>query len=133
MAHIFWNCEIMKEFWRAIQGLIQKVMQVTVEFSPILFLLHGSDLSLRAYKNSALPHYINAAHALITAKWKDTTPLTILNWIGWVNEVMVVKSLITAREGRSDRHEHIWTSWKAFQTSSKYSELTRQTEVRGSV
>lgn len=67
MAHIWWECPKIKKCWTEVLLQIKDITNITVEIpeDPWVCLFHGTENPIKHYKNSMMPHLMNAVKRLI--------------------------------------------------------------------
>lgn len=71
LAHIWWECpKIKKGYWQEILQLINKVTNREILEDPWMCLFHGTENSIKQYKESVIPHLMNAAKSQIPKRWQ---------------------------------------------------------------
>lgn len=70
LAHIWWDCPKVKKYWKEVLSLIKEHMTIEVPEDPLHGLFHSIKTPINQYKNSLLPHLINAAKCLIPQHWQ---------------------------------------------------------------
>lgn len=58
MAHIWWDCPIIKEFWKQILQLIKEITNKEILEDPWACFFHGSAESIKQYKTSIAPDFV---------------------------------------------------------------------------
>lgn len=87
MAHIWWDCPIIKEFWKEILQLIKEITNKEIPEDPWTCLFHGTAESAKQYKTSIVPILLNAAKSQIPKNWQIMERPKIRDWIFCVNEI----------------------------------------------
>lgn len=67
-------------FWEEITPWIEKISNKFIEPSPVNFLFNGITGATKSYKNSVIPHLLNAAKRLIARHWKEAICPTLGEW-----------------------------------------------------
>lgn len=75
MAHIWWDCPKIKNYLSDILQLIKEITKRQILEDPWMCLLHGTESSIKPYKESVIPHLINAAKGLIPRHWQERESL----------------------------------------------------------
>lgn len=116
MAHIWWECSIIKEFWKEVLQIIKNVTNKEIPEDPWICLFHGTESSIRQYKTSIIPILVNAAKGQIPKKWQEVDCPKIRDWIFCVNEIYNLESLddkgVEWEEGIE--HKDKWEMWLEF-------------------
>lgn len=87
LAHLWWECPIIKKFWKEVLQLIKEITNKNIPEDPWTCVFHGTDGLTRAYKNSIVPILLNVAKSLIPKKWQEVESPKIWDWIFRVNEI----------------------------------------------
>lgn len=75
------------------------------------FLLH-TPRPFTHYKQSALPHLLNAARRLIPIYWKSLRISSKVEWMGMVGEIMDAEEWLATCRGTQKGLDSIWASWR---------------------
>lgn len=109
--HLWWSCPKIKVFWEAIASWVERLSPGPIEVTPWNFLFHGTSMSVRAYKNSVIPHLLNAAKSLIPRLWKQTRSPTLADWKKEVNLIMEAERWVHAVKDKKDKNIETWAGW----------------------
>lgn len=82
-----------------------------MEFTPLVFLFHGTSGSIKAYGKSITSHLLNAAKLLIPRFWKQIACPTLEDWKKEVNRIMEDESWIHVVGDKKGEYEKIWAGW----------------------
>lgn len=93
MAHLWWYCPKIKTFWEKILCCIKKITKKEIVADPWTVLLHGGEGEVKYYRESLIPHLLNAAKSLIPKKWQETESPQIWEWFNSVEETYNMESL----------------------------------------
>ncbi|CAH2224717.1 Hypothetical predicted protein [Pelobates cultripes] len=74
---------------------------------------------LAQYKRSILRHLLNAAKALIPARWKQTQPPTKMEWLQRIEEIHTAEARYAEILGRRDKHLEMWTPWYLYTSQTR--------------
>ncbi|XP_040197491.1 olfactory receptor 5I1-like [Rana temporaria] len=86
MAHLWWLCPQIQSYWDTILTQIKVITGEEIKKDPWVVLFHGSLEGVKKYKQSLLPHLLNAAKRLIPKKWQEKESPHVWNWIDEVEE-----------------------------------------------
>lgn len=116
MAHFWWNCPIIKKYWKEVLQLIKEITNKEIPEDPWICLFHGVEGSVKQYKASVIPTLINVAKSLIPKKWQEVDSSKIRNWLLGINEIYYLESLDYRWEEEDDGvdRKDKWESWKMF-------------------
>ena len=114
LLHIFWSCVKIRKYWLEVQRISQKFTEIQLPDDPAFFLLHSSQIPVRAYKKSVLCHLINAAKSGITLQWRDTRPPSITRWLNRVREIGAIEDLVLSARNKREQYVETWTGWNQF-------------------
>ncbi|KAM8960608.1 CKLF-like MARVEL transmembrane domain-containing protein 5 [Pelodytes ibericus] len=87
LLHIWWECNKIAPFWKAIYDTLQHIVGKPPPFKPVNLLLHYSPMTPAQYKKTLTPTMLAVANALIPAHWKSNEAPTLREWINQVEEV----------------------------------------------
>lgn len=123
MAHIWWECSIIKEFWKEVLQIIRFITNKAIMEDPWICLFQ-----YRQYKASIIPIMLNAAKGQIPKKWQEVKSPKIRDWIFSVNEIYNLESLddkgVELAEGTECKDK--WEMWLEFKKMWRYvEEITR--------
>lgn len=79
--------------------------------------------SVKQYKESAIPHLLNAAKSLIPKKWQKVESPKIWEWINAIEGTNNMECLRHSGEEKSEGLTDKWESWKAFKKTWRYVEV----------
>lgn len=123
MAHIWWQCPVIMEFWGEIRQIINKILKTDIPLDPWVFLHHGRKVPTKAYLKSLCPHLLNAAKSLIPRYWQDKRRPTVREWLGKINEIYSLEYLKYSEGVEMKTFEEIWKDWVNFRYSLQAAEL----------
>ena len=114
MLHIFWECPMLRSFWREIRRALQICLEYEIPDDPEFYLLHMNQISEKAYRETSICHPLDAAKACITKMWKSPLAPTIEMWICKVKEISKLEELVWTAQHKQEKHLRRWISWKSF-------------------
>lgn len=116
MAHLWWDCPIIKKYWQELIQLIEKIMGIAIPVDSWVCLFHGSEELNRRYKLSITPVLLNSAKSLIPKKWQEAMGPSIREWIARVNETYILEKTEDAdpSSGEGVDSGAKWAKWEAF-------------------
>lgn len=79
--HLWWEYLLIKPYWTEIHNFIATVAHRQLEDDPLPVVFHATFLSVGKYKQSLLPHLLNACKSLILVHWKSTMVPTVRGWL----------------------------------------------------
>lgn len=127
MAHLWWDCPIIKQYWKEVLQLIKEFTNDEIPEDPWICLLHGVKGSVKQYRASVIPTLINVAKSLIPKKRQEPESPKIRDWIIGVNDIYNLESCDSDREevARSKQKDK-WETWKLFKKTWTYVETITQ-------
>lgn len=123
LLHIWWECPNIKTFWTQIHQIITKVTTHSLDFNPVQFLLHHSNIPASSYCKTLPIHLINAAKLCIPIHWGSTHTPSLKEWISRVKKIYEMEELIHIAKDTPRKFSTAWACWKHFQTTKYYSDL----------
>lgn len=87
-------------------------------------LFHGLEIPIRQYRNSVIPHMMNAAKSLIPRKWQEIESPKIRDWISRVEETYNMEYLRYSGEKDMEGFTNKWKNWKMFKKTQRYVKAT---------
>ena len=93
MAHLLWLCPKIQTYWDIILSQIKVITGEELKKDPWVVLFHCSQEGVKKYKQSLIPHLLNAAKRLIPKKWQATESPHVWNWIDEVEETYRLEEL----------------------------------------
>lgn len=84
-----------------------------IELTPVYFLFHGSMGFIKSYKNSVIPHLLNAAKRLIPRFWKQTTCAMLREWKMEVDKIKEAERWVYRKRNKQDKFDKIWAKWES--------------------
>lgn len=106
MSHLWWTCPKIKTFWGEICGLIKEITGKVIADDPWEVLFHGGDGDIKKYKQSLVPHLLNAAKRIIPKNWQRKESPEIWEWIDAVEETYMLENRAHAIEGKGALLDH---------------------------
>lgn len=114
ILHIFGTCDLIKLFWTAVRTQLRRFTDYPLPEDPAFYLFHHNTLSPSMYKNTLLPHSLNAARRCITDCWKQTQPPSIAHWFLKINEIKWLEELVACDDSSRDKFWSYWHYWVEF-------------------
>jgi len=83
LYHCIWECEEVKTFWKGVKKIIEKILDVNIPLSPLLFLLHlfPKEIKLKKKEYIFINICILQAKRLISLNWKSICAPSIGRWL----------------------------------------------------
>ena len=125
MAHLWWTCPKIQIFWDTILKQIKEITGKEIKKDPWVVLFHGSQEGIKKYKQSLIPHLLNAAKRLIPKRWHETESPHLWNWVDAVEETYRLEEL---KDSLSETNSDIkvkWEKWKEYKKTWSYAERLR--------
>lgn len=113
----------MKNDWREIIQLIKEMTTKEISEEPWMCLFHGTVGSIKQYKESFIPHLLNAAKSQIPRYWQEIESPTIKDWIGKVEATYNMEDLRYSGEEEIEGVINRWKDWKVFKKTRRYAEV----------
>lgn len=124
MAHIWWECPIIKAYWKKIILLIKEITNKTIQEDPWTCLFHRTEESIKQYQTSIVPILLDAAKSQIPKKWLEPESPITREWLFCVNEIYSIKCVEGAEsepvEGAKQKDQ--WAGWRRFKNTWSYVE-----------
>lgn len=82
--HCVWACEEILKFWKGVQNLISKIINVTIPLEPKCFILnlYPNNLNLRRRREHIFVYMCTLqAKCLIALHWKKVKAPSIVRWL----------------------------------------------------
>lgn len=112
MAHLWWDCPIIKRYWEKILGFRKEMTKIELEVDPWTVLLHGIEGEVKLYKESLMPHLLNAAKELIPRKWQTAERPLIWEGITVVEEIYYMEHTSYCRNDHREGAKDKWECWE---------------------
>lgn len=122
MIHIFWECQMLREFWKMVEETVETTTGVSLGENPAAFLLHDIPLSNDKYKNLLLKHLLTAAKACIPVFWKSNVSPTRLQWMARVSEIQQMEDLTMLLKEQEKKYWKIWNPYFQYREQTLLSE-----------
>ena len=126
MAHLWWGCPKVKRYWEKILSCVEEITKKKIEMDPWVVLFHGGQEGIKNYRNTLVPHLLNAAKRLIPRGWQETECPPIWEWIDAVEETYKMEELKEGIEGNNISQNTKWDNWRTFKKSWSYAEKLRE-------
>ena len=126
MAHLWWGCPKIKEYWEKILGCVEEITKKKIKMDPWVVLFHGGEEGIKRYRESLIPHLLNAAKRLIPRRWQDPDPPLIWEWIDAVEETYKMEELKEGLEGNNILLSTKWENWRIFKKTWSYAQKLRE-------
>lgn len=114
MAHIWWDCPVIKRYWLKILGYIKQITKIEVKLDPWTVLHHGIGGEVKIYKNTLVPHLLNAAKKVIAKNWQKLEGPLIWEWVDVVEGIRYMEEGGPESEAESAEGRNNWQNWKDF-------------------
>lgn len=95
-----------------VEQTVKALTGVSLERKPVAYLLHGTLLSSKSYKNSLLKDLLTAAKACIPALWKSQATLIKSYWLARITEIQM------SMTEQSEKFWRIWTPYFLYEDQS---------------
>lgn len=92
--HIWWDCYVIKPFWKLIGQEVEMIMGQRIPFTLGTYLLHNfSDTDITTSMKLLLLNLCTAATLLITYRWKSAEVLKKHQWLGKIRYILLMCKL----------------------------------------
>ncbi len=83
LYHCIWECEEVRHFWKDVKGMIEKILDVNIPLSPLIFLFHlyPEEIKLKKTEYIFINICILQAKRLISLNWKSIYAPNIGRWL----------------------------------------------------
>lgn len=124
MTHMWWNCPIIRIYWKKIIALIKEITGEEIAEDPWVCLFHGTTLSVKRYRSSLVPIMLDAAKRQIAQKWRELPNPNIRDWLLNINEIYNIECLDERGQVPDEGEERTgkWAGWQGFKRSWSYLE-----------
>uniref|UniRef100_A0A670II53 Reverse transcriptase domain-containing protein n=1 Tax=Podarcis muralis TaxID=64176 RepID=A0A670II53_PODMU len=78
--HIWWTCDVIKEFWKQIHDEMKKILKYNIPKSPEMFLLGLIGKEIKKIDQNFFQYAMAAARNQIAQKWKTPELPTVAEW-----------------------------------------------------
>lgn len=122
MAYIWWECPIIKAFWKKILSLTKDFTGREIEEDPWACLFHGTQESVKSYRSSLVPIILDEAKRQIALNWLKPSSPNTRDWLFGLNEIFNVECL-DRRGMEPDEDSELtgkWSGWIKFKRSWSY-------------
>lgn len=110
--HIWWDCHVIKPFWRQIGQEVDRIMGQNIPLTLRIYLLHDlSEIKLSRPKKMLLLNLCIAASLLIASKWKSKEMLHKYQRLGKVRYISLMGKL-TAMVWYKQGHDKVFALFK---------------------
>ena len=120
ILHIWWECVLIKPFWKDIHRLISRITTFTPDFTAAQYLLHHSSFPYYTYKKSLMLHLINAAKLCIPIRWTQSSPPTISDWFKKIEHIAEMEELFFQSRDSPKSYYDKWACWLNFKNSTEF-------------
>ena len=111
LFHIFWQCSLIQPIWQEVRLLTQEVIEVSLPFDPLNFLL-GLPLSgLTKNANCLAAYILLAAKRLIPLCWLSGAPPPWPRFLHLVAEIRRMEYLTASVNDSIPQFDKIWKPW----------------------
>ena len=127
MAHLWWDCPIIKNYWKKILPLIKVIIKKEIIEDPWVVLFQGGEESIKEYKRSLTPHLLNAAKRLIPKKWREAESPQVWEWLESVEDTYRREEWKDGADEENADYRGKWANWFEFKKTRGYMESLRET------
>lgn len=117
------GCPKIKIYWKEILKYIKEITNIEIPENHCSCLFHGVETSIRQYRDSVIPHMMNAVKSLIPKKWKEIENPKVRDWLSRVKETYMEYVRYSSEENR-EGFLNIWGKWKRFKLMRRSAEAT---------
>ena len=125
MAHLWRTCPKIQIFWDTILKQIKEITGKELKKDPWVVLFHGCQEGIKKYKQSLIPHLLNAAKRLIPKRWHEMESPHLWNWVDAVEETYRLEELKDSLLEINSDTKAKWEKWKEYKKTWSYAERLR--------
>ena len=109
-THIFWDCPLIRGFWKNIKTEINKIIEVEVPLEPLIFLLGSIPKDLGdTDRRYILRILLIIARKMITVNWKTVNTSSITQWRQRLKQVHTMEKMTAKLQMKTDTFTRRWT------------------------
>uniref|UniRef100_A0A3Q3H395 Reverse transcriptase domain-containing protein n=2 Tax=Kryptolebias marmoratus TaxID=37003 RepID=A0A3Q3H395_KRYMA len=113
--HLFWSCNRIQVFWKAVHLMIQEIFGKRFPLTPSFCLFnHTSEILYNADTKHLLVTLLFLAKKCILLRWLAPQAPTVDMWISQISDIVLVEKLTHDLHQRSDRFWGIWDPIQSF-------------------
>ena len=113
--HIFWDCPIIRTYWKEIHKHIVNVFHVNIPFNCETVYLGNLPVEAWNTKDKKLLAILLAASKKsVTRKWLRIEPPTIEEWTGIIYEIYIMEKISFSLKVDKEKFYKIWTKWTEY-------------------
>uniref|UniRef100_A0A8C5M4L4 Reverse transcriptase domain-containing protein n=1 Tax=Leptobrachium leishanense TaxID=445787 RepID=A0A8C5M4L4_9ANUR len=120
--HIWWECALLRPFWKTVQNLVRVTTDTTLDFTPHTFLLLQLPFSVATLKKSLLLRILLVARSLIPVCWKSTSAPTLKLLVDRLEVLRSNEELALAPAKAAQHFLDVWFHWSSYCASASFRE-----------
>lgn len=114
MAHIWYYCPMVKDFWLKIFCIYRKISKSEIQSDISISILSMIPGSMKTIKADILRHMIIAARTIIAWNWRKAKSPTIIEWVCEMSELQSIEEIIMFQENLSKQTQKTSQHGKSF-------------------
>lgn len=109
-THIFWDCPVLKPFWKEVQGEIQNMLNCKLSLELVHCIIgipSGGDLGGKLIK--VIQILLLVARKMITKSWLKAQPPTLEQWLEGLKRIYDMEKITAQLHLKMDRFDDLWS------------------------
>lgn len=111
LSHIWWECHLVRNFWRQVHNLIGALCGTPQFLSPLDLLLGLSIPTMPTHRQTMVTHILIAARLTIAKKWKSADPPILKDAINLLNQHFQMEFSFAKANMSTERFNRNWQPW----------------------
>ncbi len=115
--HIFWGCPNIRRFWKDIHNVLEKILDISVDFSfEVLYMGKVSMVSWERKNKYMYRIILASSKKAITRCWYKPNPPQIQDWIDIVKCIFIMEKITFCINNQKYMFVDFWSKWIEFIT-----------------
>ena len=110
LAHMFWTCSKLEEFWKSIFGILNVAFGLHLQPSPLMaiFGVRGNDTATATNKKNVIAFATLIARRRILLEWKSQLPPKASVWLSDMMMFLKIEKVKYFLRGSTEKFNKVW-------------------------